>query len=53
MMKTRFRFLLVALLFASRAGAQSQLLHSLQQNFVDLRFGMFIHFNMPTFYNED
>ena len=53
MMKTRFLFLLVALLFASRAGAQSQLLHSLQQNFVDLRFGMFIHFNMPTFYNED
>lgn len=24
-----------------------------QQNFVDLRFGMFIHFNIPTFMNED
>lgn len=24
-----------------------------QQNFVDLRFGMFIHFNIPTFMEED
>jgi len=28
-------------------------LHALQQQFVDLRFGMFIHFNMPTFANAD
>ena len=28
-------------------------LHDLQQDFVDLRFGMFIHFNMPTFAPED
>ena len=28
-------------------------LHQLQQDFVDLRFGMFIHFNMPTFAPED
>ena len=26
---------------------------ALQRRFVDLRFGMFIHFNMPTFVNED
>jgi alpha-L-fucosidase len=28
-------------------------LHDLQQQFVDLRFGMFIHFNIPTFMNQD
>ncbi len=28
-------------------------LHELQQKFVDLRFGMFIHFNIPTFMNQD
>lgn len=25
----------------------------IQQEFLDLRFGMFIHFNLPTYYNED
>ena len=25
----------------------------LQQQFVDLRFGMFIHFNIPTYMNQD
>ncbi|MDJ1503185.1 alpha-L-fucosidase [Xanthocytophaga agilis] len=28
-------------------------LAELQQTFVDLRFGMFIHFGMPTYYNQD
>jgi len=28
-------------------------LHDLQQQFVDLRFGMFIHFNIPTFMDQD
>jgi hypothetical protein len=28
-------------------------LHELQQDFIDLRFGMFIHFNMPTFQEAD
>ncbi|GAA4336344.1 alpha-L-fucosidase [Mucilaginibacter gynuensis] len=28
-------------------------LNQLQQQFVDLRFGMFIHFNMPTYNNAD
>lgn len=28
-------------------------LAQLQQEFLDLRFGMFIHFNIPTFANED
>ena len=33
--------------------AQQKSLHQLQQEFVDTRFGMFIHFNMPTFCNQD
>jgi alpha-L-fucosidase len=34
--------------------AQSQKpLHQLQQEFVDLRFGMFIHFNIPTYMDHD
>jgi alpha-L-fucosidase len=28
-------------------------LHALQQQFIDLRFGMFIHFNIPTFADAD
>lgn len=28
-------------------------LHQLQQQFVDLRFGMFIHFNIATYANQD
>lgn len=31
----------------------SMSMDALQRRFVDLRFGMFIHFNMPTFVNED
>ena len=33
--------------------AQQKSLHELQQAFVDLRFGMFIHYNMPTYAPED
>lgn len=33
--------------------AQQKSLHQLQQEFVDLRFGMFIHFNIPTFAPDD
>ena len=36
---------LLSILFVS---AQQKPLHELQQAFVDLRFGMFIHYNMPT-----
>lgn len=28
-------------------------LRTLQQQFVDLKFGMFIHFNIPTFMSDD
>ena len=33
--------------------AQNKSLHQLQQEFVDLRFGMFVHFGLPTFQNAD
>lgn len=42
-------FLLTALL----SSAQQKPLRELQQAFVDLRFGMFIHYNMPTYSIED
>lgn len=34
-------------------GKNSKPLFQLQQEFLDLRFGMFIHFNLPTYYNQD
>lgn len=33
--------------------SNAQTLYELQQDFVNLRFGMFIHFNIPTYLNED
>ena len=45
--------LFLAAACAISAAAQAKTLHQLQQDFVDLRFGMFIHFNMPTFAPED
>ncbi|MDY5328631.1 MAG: alpha-L-fucosidase, partial [Bacteroidaceae bacterium] len=33
--------------------ASTKSLHQLQQEFVDLRFGMFIHYNIPTYAPED
>lgn len=31
----------------------SKSLNELQKSFVDLKFGMFIHFNIPTYFNQD
>lgn len=45
--------IVLALLFCVSIKSEAQNLYQLQQNFVDLRFGMFIHFNIPTFMNED
>ena len=50
-MKKTITFLLLALLFLSLSAQKS--LHTLQQEFADLRFGMFIHFNIPTFSTDD
>ncbi len=57
----RTRITILALLmicFANSYGqntdtAAARHLSMLQQNFVDLRFGMFIHFNIPTYENAD
>ena len=38
---------------AMQTASQEKSLHQLQQEFIDRRFGMFIHFNMPTFYDQD
>jgi alpha-L-fucosidase len=49
----KLRFLLALLLASAVAKAQVKPLSTLQQQFVDLRFGMFIHFNIPTFMDQD
>jgi alpha-L-fucosidase len=50
----RFLFTtLVLALFVVSAKAAEKPLKQLQQDFVDLRFGMFIHFNIPTFAPDD
>lgn len=49
-------FVTLYAIFALNATAQQivkQPLAVLQQQFVDLRFGMFIHFNIPTYANQD
>ncbi|TBO39584.1 alpha-L-fucosidase [Pedobacter kyonggii] len=45
-------FSLAALAQGTNADA-SKKLNALQQQFVDLRFGMFIHYNIPTYANAD
>jgi alpha-L-fucosidase len=47
----RISILLLILFYCVSLGAKD--LRSLQQDFVDLKFGMFIHFNIPTFTNHD
>ncbi len=50
------KYLATLILFASlplALAAQDKSLHQLQQEFVDLRFGMFVHFGLPTFQNAD
>ena len=44
---------LFILLAGLTATARQKSLHQLQQEFTDLRFGMFIHFNIPTFAPDD
>lgn len=52
-MKRVFAIFALFLAFLATAMAQQKSLHQLQQEFVDLRFGMFIHFNIPTYSPED
>jgi alpha-L-fucosidase len=55
--RTLIILLLSVLLIVSHSSiAQTQTkksLQELQQDFVDLRFGMFVHFNIPTFMDHD
>ena len=48
-MKKLFALICLCMVAALHTNAQTKSLHQLQQEFVDLRCGMFIHFNMPTF----
>ena len=52
-MGKRVSTLLLLLLLPLVLGAQGKSLHQLQQEFVDLRFGMFVHFGLPTFQEAD
>ena len=51
-------FLVIAFILSDQSASAQQTsppktLAQLQQEFVDLRFGMFIHFNIPTFMDHD
>ena len=52
-MKKSILFIWLLLSYAMSLSAQNKTLHQLQQEFIDRRLGMFIHFNMPTFYDHD
>ena len=51
-MKRLFTCILFLAFIVNRSPAQTDLA-KLQQNFVDLKFGMFIHYNIPTYMNAD
>ena len=48
-----FAFALLSSLSIAQKAATPAPLAQLQQQFVDLRFGMFIHFNIPTYMDQD
>lgn len=54
-MKNKLKLILtfIGIFCISTVMAQQKPLQQLQQQFVDLRFGMFIHFNIPTYMNQD
>lgn len=52
MLKRLLPALLAALLTPLSLGAAKSL-HELQQEFVDLKFGLFVHFGMGTYQGED
>ena len=49
----KFLFLALSLFGMLGVSAQTKSLHQLQQEFVDLRFGMFNHFSTSTFLDQD
>ncbi|WP_121811273.1 alpha-L-fucosidase [Mucilaginibacter kameinonensis] len=52
-LNTCFLLILKLLVVGAFAQAPKKTLGELQQSFVDLKFGMFIHFNIPTYFNQD
>lgn len=52
-MKNLFLTFLTLLLVSPLCAQNTKSLRDLQQGFIDQRFGMFIHFNIPTFMEED
>jgi len=53
-MKRFFTALIVLMVASVMVSAEDvKSLHQLQQEFVDLRFGMFVHFGLPTFQEAD
>ncbi len=52
-MRKHWTLLLLLAVFPLALSAQGKSLHQLQQEFVDLRFGMFVHFGLPTFQSAD
>ena len=52
-MKKTLLILIALMAGVMSASAQTKSLHQLQQEFVDLRFGMFVHFGLPTFQEAD
>lgn len=52
-MKKTILTMLLAIVACTTMTAKDKSLYQLQQDFVDLRFGMFIHFNIPTFAPDD
>ncbi len=52
-MKKLILFVFISFTYLSVIAQSSKSLSQLQQEFVDLRFGMFIHFNIPTFMEDD
>lgn len=53
MKKTLLLVIVCFVSIVSFAQTKARPLTQLQQEFVDLRFGMFIHFNIPTFMDDD
>lgn len=45
--------ILLSMAILSVTSSHAKTLHELQQEFVDLKFGLFIHFGMGTYLNED
>ena len=52
-MKKKYWFTIILFISTVATIAQAKTLEELQQQFINLRFGMFIHFNIPTFMDDD